>query len=126
MNTFPQRAGFSVPASEGKSKSKRLTLSLVHLEALSERQRGVTGLTTASCGAEGCKVLCLVDDFDEPVSKRLQGKKRVVRANLTPRTPETRAFVSSSDISLAGTSSRLEKKKVDCVQQIQSRDWELY
>ena len=78
MNTFPQRAGFSVPASEGKSKSKRLTLSLVHLEALSERQRGVTGLTTASCGAEGCKVLCLVDDFDEPISKRLQGRKTCV------------------------------------------------
>ena len=71
-------------------------------------------------------MLCLVDDFDEPVSKRLQGRKRVVRANLTPRTPETRAFVSNSDISLAGTSSRLEKKKVDCVQQIQSRDWGLY
>jgi hypothetical protein len=33
-------------------------------------------LTTPSCGAERGKMLRLVDDFNEAVSKRLQERKR--------------------------------------------------
>ena len=71
---FSRRTDLALSLSWGRKGEKtksRLTLSFGHLEALSERQRGVTGLTTSACGAEGGKMLRLVDDFDETISKRL-------------------------------------------------------
>jgi len=57
-------------------------LSLSHLQALPEHHRSVTGLTTTSRRAESGKVLCLVDDFDQTVFKRLQerGRRRVTKS----------------------------------------------
>jgi hypothetical protein len=60
-----------------KTKSKKLTLSLGHLEALSERQRRVTGLSTASCGPKRGEMLRLVNDFDETISKSLPPRTNV-------------------------------------------------
>ena len=109
-NTF-----FSALMSEGrgkKDKIKQLTLSLGHLESLSEHQRCVSRLSTASCGPECCEMLRLVNDLDETISKSLPGNVLQIKDTITRRVRRNvrkRALVNNSDISLAGTSSRLHK-----------------
>jgi hypothetical protein len=76
-------------------------------------------LTTTSCGAECGEMLGLVNDFDETIEKRLctsRIKKGISTCRRDNRLTEQknknrRAFVSNSDISLAGASSRLVAKK---------------
>ena len=63
--------------SERKTKSKQLTLSLGHLEALSEHQRRVTRLSTTSRGPKRGEMLRLVNDFDEAISKSLPPRTKV-------------------------------------------------
>jgi hypothetical protein len=65
------KCGFNVGREKEKDKKQKPTFSLGHLEALSERQRRVTGLSTASCGPKCGEMLRLVNDFDETISKSL-------------------------------------------------------
>lgn len=62
------------------------TFSLGHLEALPEHQRYVAGLTACSClrRAQRGKMLRLIYDLDETVSKRLwwgEGNARVTKVS---------------------------------------------
>ena len=73
------RCGFNVGGGKRKStESKTLTLSLSHVEALSESQCRIGGLSTASCGPKRGEMLRLVDDFDETISKSLTKPKKNV------------------------------------------------
>ena len=75
-NWFPVlTCGFNVGGE--KRESKTLTLSLGHVEALSERQCRISRLSTASCGPKRGEMLRLVDDFDETISKSLTKPRNV-------------------------------------------------
>lgn len=66
------KCGFNVGGGKkGNERDQKLTLSLGNLEALSERQRRITGLSTASRGSKCGEMLRLVNDFDETISKSL-------------------------------------------------------
>ena len=102
--------------SKEKQNSGKPTLSLGHLEALPEHQRRIARLTPRACHRrpERGEMLRLVDDLNKTVPKRLAGRghggTRSVRVNQRARKRCRRAFVSNSDISLAGASSRLRGK----------------
>lgn len=51
----------------GNERNQKLTLSLGNLEALSERQRRITGLSTASRRPKCGEMLRLVNDFDQTI-----------------------------------------------------------
>ena len=75
-NTF-LKCGFNVRREKKKKTKPKLTLSLGHLEALSEHQRRVTGLSTTSRGPKCGEMLRLVNDFDEAISKSLPARPKV-------------------------------------------------